>query len=48
MHKGQWQIYQKETNRTAQVFWRKIITDYTKGQFKERIEQEKRIQEFEI
>ena len=48
MHKGQWQIYQKESNRPAQVFWRKIITDYTKGQFKERIEHGKRIQEFEI
>src|SRR5882757_6194204 len=44
MHKGQWQIYQKESNRPAQVFWRKIITDYTNGQFKERIEHGKRIQ----
>lgn len=48
MHKGQWQIYQKESNRPAQVFWRKIIADCTKGQFKERIEHGKRIQEFEI
>ena len=48
IHKGQWQIYQKESNRPAQVFWRKIIADYTNGQFKERIEDGKRIQEFEI
>ena len=48
IHKGRWQIYQKESNKAAQFFWRKIIADYTKGQFKERIEPGKTIQEFEI
>jgi len=48
LHKGQWEIYQKESNKPAQVFWRNIITDYTEGQFKERVEYGKRIQEFEI
>jgi predicted acetyltransferase len=48
MHKGQWQIYQKESNRPAQAFWRKVIADCTKDQFKERIEHGKKIQEFEI
>jgi predicted acetyltransferase len=47
-HKGQWEIYQKENNKPAQAFWRKIISDYTNGQFKERREDGKRIQEFEI
>jgi predicted acetyltransferase len=36
LHKGQWQI-----------FWNKVIDEYTKGQFKERLESGRRIQDFE-
>ena len=45
-HRGEWQIYQKESNKPAQAFWNKIITEYTNGLFKERMEDGKRIQEF--
>jgi hypothetical protein len=48
LHKGQWEIYQKESNIPARDFWNKIITEYTKGQFKERTKNGKKIQEFEI
>lgn len=46
-HKGQWEVYQKETNKPAQIFWNKVISEYTKGHFKERSENGKRIQNFE-
>ena len=48
LHKGQWEIFQKESNKPAQNFWNKIITENTNGHFKERIEIGKRIQEFKI
>jgi predicted acetyltransferase len=48
LHKGQWEIFQKESNKPAQNFWNKIITENTNGHFKERIENGKRIQEFKI
>src|ERR1700761_2096091 len=44
LHKGHWEIYQKESNKPAQVFWRNIISDYAQGGFNERIEHGKRIQ----
>jgi len=47
LHKGQWEVYQKESNKPAQIFWNKVISEYTKGQFKERVENGKRIQNFE-
>ena len=47
LHRGQWEVYQKETNKPAQLFWTKVISEYTKGQFKERFENGKRIQNFE-
>jgi predicted acetyltransferase len=47
LHKGQWEVYQKESNVPAQIFWNKVIDEYTKGQFKERLEDGKRIQDFE-
>jgi predicted acetyltransferase len=47
LHKGQWEVYQKDSNRPAQIFWNKVISEYTKGQFKERLESGKRIQNFE-
>lgn len=47
LHKGQWEVYQKESNKPAQVFWNKVISAYTKGQFTECLENGKRIQNFE-
>jgi predicted acetyltransferase len=47
LHKGQWEVYQKESNKPARLFWSKIIEEYTKGQFKERFENGRRIQDFE-
>jgi predicted acetyltransferase len=47
LHKGQWEVYQKESNKPAQLFWNKIINEYTKGRFKERSENGRRIQDFE-
>jgi predicted acetyltransferase len=47
LHKGQWEVYQKISNNPAQVFWNSVISEYTKGQFKERLEDGKRIQNFE-
>jgi predicted acetyltransferase len=48
IHKGLWEIYQKESNKPAQVFWKKVISECTGGRFKERVEKGKSIQEFEI
>jgi predicted acetyltransferase len=47
LHKGQWEVYQKNSNKPAQTFWNSVISKYTKGQFKERLEDGKRIQNFE-
>ena len=46
LHRGNWEVYQMEANTPAQAFWRKIISDYTKGQFSERIENKRTIQSF--
>ncbi len=45
-HKGKWEVFQKESNKPAQLFWNKIINAYTKGNFKERLEDGKLIQGF--
>jgi predicted acetyltransferase len=47
LHRGQWEVYQKNSNKPAQIFWNKVISKYTKGQFNERLEDGKRIQNFE-
>lgn len=47
LHKGQWEVYQRDNNKPAQIFWIKVISEYTKGHFKERLENGKRIQNFE-
>src|SRR5882724_12529147 len=31
LHKGHWEVYQRESNKPARFFWGKIITEYTKG-----------------
>ncbi|CAK7026279.1 GNAT family N-acetyltransferase [Tissierella sp. P1] len=46
LHRGQWEVFQIETNKPAQAFWHKTIDEYTKGQFKERSENGKKVQEF--
>ncbi|RXZ77429.1 GNAT family N-acetyltransferase [Paenibacillaceae bacterium] len=46
LHKGQWEVYQLETNKPAQVFWNKTIDEFTQGNFKERIENNRKIQDF--
>ena len=46
LHKGQWEIYQKESNKPARAFWLHTITGYTHGQFIERFEDGRTIQSF--
>jgi len=46
LYRGPWEVYQMEANKPAQVFWRKVIHDYTHGQFNERIESRRTIQSF--
>lgn len=47
LHKGSWEVHQREKNIPAQVFWTKIIDEYTHGQFKDRLENGRRIQDFD-
>jgi predicted acetyltransferase len=47
LHKGEWEVYQKENNKPAQVFWNRIISEYTNGKFQERLERGRRIQRFQ-
>ena len=47
LHRGIWEVYQKESNKPAQEFWNKTISAYTKGIFRERQEDGKVIQNFE-
>jgi len=47
LHKGQWEVHQRDNNKAAQIFWNKVISEYTEGHFKERLENGKRIQNFE-
>jgi len=46
LYEGQWEVHQRENNKPAQKFWRKIIDEYTKGQFSERFENGRMIQNF--
>ncbi|TVX92653.1 GNAT family N-acetyltransferase [Paenibacillus agilis] len=46
LHKGNWEVFQMESNTPAQLFWNKVIDEYTKGQFSDRIGDGKRIQTF--
>jgi predicted acetyltransferase len=47
LHKGQWEVYQKESNEPAQIFWNKVINEYTNGNFVQHLENGKLIQNFE-
>jgi predicted acetyltransferase len=46
IHRGNWEVYQMGANMTAQAFWRKTITAYTKGKYEERLENGRTIQCF--
>jgi len=46
LHKGQWEVYQLESNKPAQIFWNKVINEFTQGDFKDRFESGKKIQNF--
>ncbi|WP_336518194.1 GNAT family N-acetyltransferase [Pollutibacter soli] len=35
LHKGNWEVYQWNTNLPAQLFWRTVITRYTGGDYYE-------------
>ncbi|WP_366296442.1 GNAT family N-acetyltransferase [Paenibacillus sp. AN1007] len=45
-HQGPWEVHQIESNQGAQIFWKRVINEYTKGQFEERIEKGRKIQTF--
>ncbi|MCT8137172.1 GNAT family N-acetyltransferase [Anaerobacillus sp. CMMVII] len=46
LHPGNWEVFQIEKNVPAQYFWRKVISEYTNGNFTERTVDKKVIQEF--
>ncbi len=44
---GKWRITQVEKNYPAQAFWRSVIAEYTKGEYTERYDGQRRsVQEF--
>jgi predicted acetyltransferase len=46
LHRGQWEVYQRETNKPAQLFWLGVIDEYTNGAFKDRLEDGRRVFDF--
>ena len=46
IHKGNWEIFQRENNKPAQLFWRNVIAEYANGNFTEYFEKGKLIQQF--
>jgi len=47
LHKGAWQVHQMLSNKPAQLFWRKVIDEYTHGLFSEKVDGARVVQEFE-
>lgn len=47
LHKGIWEVYQMNSNKPAQLFWKKVIKEFTKGEFTQRSEDGKQLQTFE-
>lgn len=47
MYKGSWEVYQMAGNTAAQLFWNKVINEFTKGNFKQHFAKGKLIQSFE-
>jgi len=48
LYPGNWEVFQRESNLPAQLFWQDVINAYTKGDFTERFEDGKRTQFFEV
>lgn len=47
LHNGSWEVFQMSKNIPAHVFWRKVINDFTGGNYSERVIEGKRVtQEF--
>jgi predicted acetyltransferase len=46
LHQGQWEVFQMEKNIPAQHFWRKVISNYTSGEYTEQIRDNRVIQKF--
>lgn len=46
MHRGEWEVFEIEPNKPAQAFWRKVIGEYTNGNYTERTENKKVFQDF--
>ena len=46
LHKNEWEVFQKESNKPAQLFWSEVINEYTNGKFTEHFENGKSIQNF--
>lgn len=46
-HKGPWQVFQLKQNKPAQLFWHKVVNEYTGGNFYGYFNEEKSFQEFE-
>ena len=46
LHKGDWEVYQRENNLPARSFWIKVIDEYTQGQFLQALEHGRAIQNF--
>lgn len=46
-HSGKWEVSQERENIDAQVFWRSIINEYTKGNYEEQKTDEKFVQIFD-
>ena len=46
LHKGDWEVYQRENNLPARSFWIKVIDEYTQGQFLQALENGRAIQNF--
>ncbi|CAG9622757.1 GNAT family N-acetyltransferase [Sutcliffiella rhizosphaerae] len=42
-HKGEWEVFQIEKNKPAQLFWRNVIADFTGGQYTERVGDGKKV-----
>jgi predicted acetyltransferase len=46
LHRGRWEVHQRENNQLAQAFWNNVINEYTNGQFSEHFANGRRIQNF--
>lgn len=46
LHKGWWEIFQREGNKPAHLFWTNVISTYTNGNFTERFKDGRTIQNF--